>query len=122
MEVEVEGTLGAAEAADIDDAAFDGGGGQVLVGDARRNLIDDEIDALAAGRVADGFRPGGIAAVDGEIGAEFLKPRAARPIGRAADDKSRAFELCNLQAHEPDARACALDEHTFAGSKPPVGD
>ena len=57
MQVEVELALHAAEPADIDDAAEDGGGLHVLVGDAGRDLVDDQVDALAAGRLLDLVRP-----------------------------------------------------------------
>ena len=59
MQVEVELALHAAQPADIDDAAQDGGGLHVLVGDARRHLVDDQVDALAASRLLDLVRPFG---------------------------------------------------------------
>src|SRR5262249_10532269 len=46
MQVEIELGAGAAEAADIDDAAFDLGGGEVLVRDLAGHLVDDEVDAF----------------------------------------------------------------------------
>jgi hypothetical protein len=49
MQVEVEIAMGAAEPADIDDAALDLGGLEILVGDGARDLIDDQIDAFAVG-------------------------------------------------------------------------
>jgi hypothetical protein len=52
---------------------------------ARRDLIDDEIDALAAGCREHGVGPGGIARIDREIGAELGETRAPRGIGRGAD-------------------------------------
>ena len=45
MQVEVEIGVGAAESADIDDAALDFGGRQILAGDLARDLIDDQVDA-----------------------------------------------------------------------------
>ena len=57
MQVEVELALHAAQPADIDDAAEDGGGLHVLVDDAGRDLVDDQVDALAAGRFLDLVRP-----------------------------------------------------------------
>ena len=47
VQVEVEIAVGAAEAADIDDAALDLGRLEILVGDRARNLIDDQVDAFA---------------------------------------------------------------------------
>ena len=55
------------------------GGVEILVGDACRNLIDDEVDALAAGRLLDLFRPAGIAEVEGE--AQPYSPSRARRAG-----------------------------------------
>src|SRR4051812_26596917 len=46
VEIEVELALRAAEPADIDDAAEHARRFQVLVGDAGRDLVDDEIDAV----------------------------------------------------------------------------
>ncbi len=60
--------------------------------------------------------------VDGEIGAEFLEPRAAGIVGRRADHQLGALELGDLQAHQPDARAGALDHHALAGLQPAGGD
>ena len=80
MQVEIEIGMGAAEPADIDDAALDFGGGEILVGDLARDLIDDQVDAFAAGRFQHLIDPAGIAGIHCEVGAKILKPRAARRI------------------------------------------
>ena len=60
--------------------------------------------------------------VDREIGAEFLEALAPCRIGRRADDEARAFQLGDLQAHEADARAGALDHHRISGLQAAGGD
>src|SRR5262249_33943054 len=96
VQVEIEVTMGAAEAADIDDAALDLGGLQVLVGDGAGNLIDDEVDAFAACRLQHLIDPAGVGGIDGKIGAEFLQPATAHGVGRGADHELCALELCDL--------------------------
>ena len=61
MEVEVEIGVGAAEPADIDDAALDLGGLEILTRDLAGYLVDDQIDAFAAGRLQHLIDPAGIA-------------------------------------------------------------
>src|SRR5882762_9787477 len=86
MQVEVELALHAAQPADIDNATQQGGGLHVLVGDAGRDLVDDQIDALACRRFLDLVRPFGIARIERQVAAEFFQPRAAAVIGRGAHD------------------------------------
>ena len=52
VQIEIEVGMGAAEPADIDDAALDLRGGEVLARDLARDLVDDQVDAFAAGCVA----------------------------------------------------------------------
>src|SRR2546430_15310091 len=80
MQVEVKIGVGAAEPADIDDAALDPGGREILVGNLARDLIDDQIDAFAAGRFKHLIDPAGIAGIHREIGAKILQPPAAHSI------------------------------------------
>src|SRR5262249_58330819 len=60
MQVEIELGAGAAEAADIDDAALDLGRGEVLACYLAGDLIDDEVDAFAALRFQHLVDPAGI--------------------------------------------------------------
>src|SRR5215813_9481543 len=53
MQVEIELGAGAAEPADIDDAALDLRRREILVCDLARDLVDDEVDAFAVGRLQD---------------------------------------------------------------------
>ena len=122
MQVEVELALEAAEPADVDDAAEHGRRLHVLVGDAGRDLVDDEVDALAVGGLQHLLRPVVLRRVDGEIGAELLEPLAAAGVGRRADHEARALELGDLQAHQADAGAGALDQHRLARLQPAGGD
>src|SRR6266403_3028048 len=71
MQVKVEISMCAAEPADIDNAAFYLCGGKILVGNLARDLIDDQIDAFAGGRLQHGIDPAGIAGIDREVGAEI---------------------------------------------------
>ena len=57
VQVEIELALEAAEPADVDDATEHGRSPQVFVGDAGGHLVDDEVDALAAGRLEHLVRP-----------------------------------------------------------------
>src|SRR6202043_2520094 len=81
MEIEVEFGAGAAEPADIDDAALYLGGGEILAGDLAGNLVDDQVDTFAAGRLQDLFDPAGIRRIHRKISAEFLQASAASSIG-----------------------------------------
>src|SRR5262249_44573137 len=99
---------------DIDDAAEDGGGLHVLVHHPARDLVDDQVDTLAAGRLLDLVRPFRIARVEGYVAAELLEPRPAAVVGRGAHDDRGAHVLGDLHAQQADARAGALDQHRFA--------
>ena len=77
--------------------------------------VDGQVHALAAGRLQHLIGPFLVARVDREVGAELLQPRAARIVGRRADHGLRALHLGDLQAHQADAGACALDQHALAG-------
>jgi hypothetical protein len=68
-------------AADIDDTAEHAGRLHVGVRDVPRNLVDDEIDALAAGRFLRRLDPIRRPRIEREIGAELLEPRAPRVVG-----------------------------------------
>ena len=81
VQIEIEIAVGAAEAADIDDTSLDLGGREILVGDLARDLIDDQIDAFAAGGFEHLIDPAGIAGIHCEVGAEFLQPSSTRRIG-----------------------------------------
>ena len=61
MQVEIELALHAAKPADIDDAAENAGGFEILIGDRSGYQINDEIDALAASGFLHLVRPGLIA-------------------------------------------------------------
>ena len=122
VQVEVEIGMGAAEPADIDDAALDLRRRQVLVGDRAGDLVDDEIDAFAARRLQHLVDPARIGRVDGEVGAELREPPAPRRIGRGADHELRALELGDLHRHQADAGAGALDQHGLAGLQRADGD
>ena len=63
VKVEIELTFGAAETPDIDNAAANGGGFHVVVGNAGGDLIDDEIHALAVRRLQDLVGPAGIGGI-----------------------------------------------------------
>ena len=121
VEVEVEVGVTAAQTPDIDDASQHRGRFHVLVRHGSRNHIDDNLGALAIGRFQHLLGPVGLARIDDEVGAEFLEPCASRVIGRGPDDQPRAPELGDLQAHQADAGARALDDDGFAGLQPAVG-
>src|SRR5258707_9448298 len=72
MQVEIEIGVGAAEPADIDDAAFDFGRREILACDLAGNLVDDQVDAFAIGCLEHLIDPAGIAGIDRKVGAEFL--------------------------------------------------
>src|SRR3569833_636035 len=72
MQVEIEVGVGAAEPADIDDAALDLGGLQVLVGDRTGHLVDDEVDALAVSGLEHLINPVRIRGLDCEVGAVII--------------------------------------------------
>ena len=72
VQVEIEVGMGAAEPADIDDAALDLGGGKILACDLAGDLIDNQIDAIAAGCLQHLIDPARIAGIDREIGAKIL--------------------------------------------------
>src|SRR5205807_9130637 len=93
VQVEVELGLHAGEAPHIDDAAADGGRFHRLHDDGTRQHVDDEIDAVAAGRLQHRIGPGRIAGIDGEIGAELLETCAARVVGGRADHQFGAHEF-----------------------------
>ena len=95
---------------------------EILVGDRAGDLIDDQVDAFAAGRLQHLIDPAGIAGIDREIGAEFLQPAAAHRVGRGADHEPGALEFGDLHRHQADAGACALDQHGLAGLQRAVGD
>src|SRR6185369_8479183 len=101
VQVEIEIAVGAAEPADIDDAALDLGGFQILVRDRAGNLIDDQVDAFAAGCLQYLIDPAGILRVDREIGAELLQPPAAHRVRGRADHEFGALEFCDLHRHQP---------------------
>ena len=122
MQVEVEVAVGAAEAADIDDTAEHPGRREIPVGDGTGDLIDDQIHAPAAGNGQHLVDPAGVAGVDREVGAELLQPPAARGIGRRSDHRPGAFQPGDLQRHQADPRACALDQHRLTALQPAVGD
>ena len=81
MLVEIELALHAAEPSDIDDAAEDLGrfGDSDLVYHAAGDQIDDQIDAVAAGRLLHFGRPIGVAGVEREVGAVFLEAVPGAP-------------------------------------------
>src|SRR5690606_33735414 len=122
VQIEVELALEAAEAPDIDDPPADRGSPQILVGDARRDLIDDEVDAVPAGRLEHPVRPGRIAGIEGEIRAELGKTRPPRGISRGPDDEPGTLQPGDLERHEADAGAGALDEDALSGTKAAIGD
>ena len=82
MQVEVEIGMGAAEPADIDDAALYPGGGEILVRALARDLVANQVAALAACRLQHLIDPAGVAGIYGQIGPEFLQVSAAYRIGR----------------------------------------
>src|SRR5471030_3013027 len=114
MQVEVEVTLHAAQASDIDDAAQDGGGFHVLVHDAGRDLVNYQVDTLAAGRFLHLLGPLGVARVDGHVAAEFFQPGAAAVVGRRTHHDRGAHVLGDLHAEQADAGGRALDQHGLA--------
>src|SRR5262249_36830465 len=60
MQIEIEFALHAAEPADVDDAAQDRSCVEVLIGNGRGYLIDDEVDTLSVGCLLHLFGPGWI--------------------------------------------------------------
>ena len=119
MEIEVELAAGAAEPADIDDAALDSRGRQVLVGELAGDLVyHDQVDAFAVRCFQDLVDPAGIGRIHREIGAEFPEPAAAIGIGGGADHGPGTLEFGDLQRHKADAGAGALDQHRLAGLTP----
>ncbi len=83
VEVEVEIAMGAAEPADIDDAALDLGRLEVLVGDRARDLVDDEVDAFAIGGLKHLVDPAGILGI---------APRGRRRIPSSGRGASASVE------------------------------
>ena len=117
VQIEVELGLGAGEAADIDHATEQRHRLHGLRDHRSGEHINDKIDPFAVGRLQHRIGPARIARVDGKIGTEFLQPRPARVVGGGADHRFRAHELGDLQAHQPDARAGALNHHALAGTQ-----
>src|SRR6185503_17609375 len=117
----VELALHATQAADIDDAAQDCRGFHVLVHD-RGDLVDDQVDALAAGRFLDLVGPLGIVGVEREVTAEVLELAAADLVGRGAHDDRGAQVLGDLHAEQADAGAGALDQYRLTLLEPPRAD
>ena len=64
----------------------------------------------------------GIARVDREIAAELREPRPPRRIGRGAHHHRGAHQLADLQAHQADAGARALDQQALAALEAAGGD
>ena len=122
VEVEIEIGVGAAEPADIDDAALDLGCCEILVRDLAGDLVDDQVDAFAIGRLQHLVDPAGIAGIHREVGAELLQPAAAHRVRGRADHEFCALEFCDLHRHQPDAGAGALDQHGLARLQRAVGD
>jgi hypothetical protein len=100
MQVEIELALHAAEAADIDDTAAHAGRLHVGVRDIAGNLVDDEIDALTAGRFPHCLNPLGTRRVlytpcsetDVYIALTMLDHDAvAKAVPVRKDDWKRAF-------------------------------
>ncbi len=85
-----------------------------LVGDRRRDEIDNKIDALAAGSLLHLLGPAWIAGIEREITAEFAQAGPSLGIGRGADHQRSAEELADLHAKEPNAGAGALHQHGLA--------
>src|SRR5260370_1278337 len=81
VQIEIEFGAGAAEPADIDDAALDLGGREILARNLAGNLIDDQVDAFAVCCFQDLIDPAGIAGIHREISAEFLQSATARRVG-----------------------------------------
>src|SRR5882757_127346 len=122
MQVEIEFGAAAAEPADIDDAALDLGGGEVLVGDLARDLVDDQVDAFAVRRLQHLVDPAGVGGIHREIGAEFLQASAPHFVGGRSDHQRSALELGDLHRHQADAGTGALDQYRLARLQRAVGD
>src|SRR5262249_38713448 len=121
MLVETNLALHPAEPADIDDAAENAGGFEVLIGHRPGDEVDDQVDPLAAGRGLDAVGPTRFAGIEREIAAEFSQSRPPLRIGRCADDERSAHELADLHAHEADAGTGALHQHRLAALEPAGG-
>ena len=82
MKVEIEIGVGAAEPADIDDAALDPGGREILARNLARDLVDDQVDAFAvvASRTCL-TQPGSLESTARSAPNSFRRPRRPR-IGR----------------------------------------
>src|SRR3984885_8512655 len=100
VQIEVEFGAGAAEPADIDDAALDLGGREILARDLAPDLVHDQVDAFAPGGFPHLLAPTGVAGIYREISAEFLQASAASRIGRRADHELGALELGDLHGHQ----------------------
>ena len=93
-----------------------------LIHHAAGDQIDDQVDAVAAGRLLRLGRPIGVAGVEREVGAVFLEPRPARRIGRGADNERRAHDFGDLHSHQAHAGAGALHQKGLAALEPAGGD
>ncbi len=91
-----------------------------LVEERARHLVDDEVDAPAAGRFGERGQPAGVLRIEREISAEVLQPLSR--MARRAGHQRGAFKFGDLQAHQADARARSLDKHAFARAQRAVRD
>src|SRR5215216_7103085 len=122
MQVEIELAFGTAEPADIDDAAEDFCRFEAAVNGRPRDHVDDEVDAIAAGGLLHVLGPFRVGGVDREIAAEFLEPSAAARISRCPHHYGGTQRLTDLQTHQADARAGALDKEGLAALEPAGSD
>ena len=122
VQVEVELGGEAPEAAHVDDPPQHRRRLHGLIGEPARDLVDGEVHALAARGVTRLLDPAGVGGVQGEVRAELAEPCAPAGIARGSEHRARALEAGDLDRHDSDARACALDQDGLASSEPAVGD
>ena len=123
VQVEVELALLAAEPPDIDDAAEDRtrlrGSALATPPDTRSTIRSTPLSPVAFFTASGHF--GSVVSMR-EVAAELFEPRPPRRIGRGAHHQRRAHELADLQAHQADAGARALDQHGLAALEAAGGD
>ena len=81
VQVEIEVGMRASQPADVDDAALDLGGREILVRDLTGYLIDNQVHAFTACGLQHLIDPAGIARIHRQVSAEFLQSPPARRIG-----------------------------------------
>ena len=102
VQVEIEFAFRAAQPADVDDAAEHAGGLQVRIGDAGRDLIDDQVHAFALRGSNDLVGPTRMGGIDRKVrapGAEFC---AASWVGGGANHRIGLYDMIMIKDNHID--------------------